>query len=61
MLAGEAILETGAYAKASESLVALAGFPSFGEFGPEKSSSGYSHPMFHNMTTILVLLGSTNE
>jgi len=36
---------------------AIAGFPSFGEFGPIKSSTGYSRSLFHNMTYILLLIG----
>jgi hypothetical protein len=39
------------------SLKALVGFPSFGEFGPLKNPDGYSRPMFHNMTFILLLIG----
>lgn len=39
------------------SLEALVGFPSFGEFGPLKKSGGYSNPMSHNMTFILLLIG----
>ena len=42
------------------SLMALAGFPSFGEFGPVKSSDGYSRSLFHNMTFILLLIGDQN-
>ncbi len=38
-------------------LEALAGFPSFGEFGSLKLLSGYSKPLFHNMTFILLLIG----
>ena len=36
---------------------AIAGFPSFGEFGPLKRADGYSRSLFHNMTYILLLLG----
>jgi hypothetical protein len=44
--------------KACPSLAALAGFPSFGEFGPVKEAAGgYSRPLFHNMTYILLLIG----
>jgi len=39
------------------SLEALVGFPSFGEFGPLKIPGGYSRPMSHNMTFILLLIG----
>jgi len=39
------------------SLKALVGFPSFGEFGPLKKHGGYSRPMAHNMTFILLLIG----
>ncbi|ARU57202.1 FIST domain-containing signal transduction protein [Oleiphilus messinensis] len=35
----------------------IAGFPSFGEIGPIKTGSGYSRPLFHNMTYVLVLIG----
>ena len=43
--------------KACPSLAALAGYPSFGEFGPIKEAGGYSRPLFHNMTYILLLIG----
>lgn len=39
------------------SLEALVGFPSFGEFGPLRTDTGYSQPLFHNMTFILLLIG----
>jgi len=39
------------------SLEALVGFPSFGEFGPLKTDTGYSQALFHNMTFILLLIG----
>lgn len=39
-------------------LNALAGFPSFGEFAPCKTHTGYSKTAFHNMTYVQVLLGS---
>ncbi len=44
--------------KGCPSLKALAGFPSFGEFGPVKCEGVYSPPFFHNMTFILLLLGA---
>ena len=44
-----------------QSIKALAGFPSFGEFGPIKGVDGYSQPLFHNMTFILLLIGETNK
>lgn len=40
-----------------DSLEAIAGFPSFGEFGPVKTATGYSKPLFHNMTFVLLLIG----
>lgn len=36
---------------------AIAGYASFGEFGPVPTPSGYSRNLFHNMTYILLLLG----
>jgi len=47
--------------KACPSLAALAGFPSFGEFGPIKEADGYSRPLFHNMTYILLLIGEAKS
>ena len=44
-----------------QSLEGLAGFSSYGEFGPVKSNNGYSRPLFHNMTFILLLLGEANN
>lgn len=35
----------------------LAGFPSGGEFGPMRTSHGYSRNLFHNMSFVLVLMG----
>jgi hypothetical protein len=43
--------------RGNNSIKALAGFPSFGEFGPVKNSDGYSKTLFHNMTFILLLIG----
>lgn len=39
------------------SIEAVAGFPSFGEFGPVKSAGGFSKALFHNMTYILLVIG----
>ncbi|KQC15099.1 MAG: hypothetical protein APR63_12730 [Desulfuromonas sp. SDB] len=39
----------------------LAGFPSFGEIGSINLEKGYSPPMFHNMTFILLLLGDAGN
>ncbi|HEX7670904.1 MAG TPA: FIST N-terminal domain-containing protein [Polyangiaceae bacterium] len=36
---------------------AIAGYPSFGEFGPVPTPNGYSRNLFHNMTYVLLLLG----
>ncbi len=38
-------------------LTAIAGFPSFGEFGPVPTAQGYSQTMFHNMTLIIIAFG----
>lgn len=35
----------------------LAGITSLGEFGPVRLESGYSRPLYHNMSFILVLIG----
>lgn len=43
------------------SLEAIAGYPSFGEFGPVKTADGFSSPLFHNMTYILLLIGEANR
>jgi hypothetical protein len=37
--------------------IALAGFPSFGEFSPVRIQGEYSGTFFHNMTYVLLLLG----
>ena len=37
---------------------ALAGFPSFGEFAPLKLGKGYSETLFHNMTLVILIIGS---
>lgn len=37
--------------------IALAGFPSFGEFSPVRVQGQYSETFFHNMTYVLLLLG----
>ncbi len=37
--------------------IALAGFPSFGEFSPVRIQGRYSETYFHNMTYVLLLLG----
>ena len=47
--------------KGCPSLKALVGFPSFGEFGPVETPRGYSSPMFHNMTFILLLIGASQN
>jgi hypothetical protein len=39
----------------------LAGFPSFGEVGPRRTSTGYTGVLFHNMTYILLVFGSREE
>ena len=44
-----------------QDLEALVGFPSFGEIGPVKRGDGYSHPLFHNMTFILLLIGELDK
>ncbi len=36
---------------------AVAGYPSYGEFGPVRNETGYSRHLFHNMTYLLLLLG----
>ncbi len=36
---------------------ALAGFPSFGEISPVKIGSGYTQPLFHNMTYVVFAFG----
>lgn len=40
--------------------LALAGFPSFGEIGPLKEGHRYTRNMYHNMTYVLLLLGTTS-
>ncbi|MCD4654024.1 FIST C-terminal domain-containing protein [bacterium] len=39
------------------SIKALAGFSSFGEFGPNRNEKGYSHSHFQNMTFVLLTFG----
>ena len=36
----------------------LVGFPSLGEIGPLRTTHGYSANLFHNMTYVLLLIGS---
>jgi len=36
----------------------LVGFPSFGEIGPRRTAEGYTRPLFHNMTYILLVFGT---
>ncbi|MBH1970989.1 hypothetical protein FK216_07175 [Moraxellaceae bacterium AER2_44_116] len=36
----------------------LVGFPSLGEIGPLRTTHGYSDNLFHNMTYVLLLIGS---
>lgn len=38
--------------------IPLIGFPSLGEIGPLRQETGYSANLFHNMTYVLVLIGS---
>ncbi len=38
--------------------LALAGFPSLGEIAPLRTADGYSPSLFHNMTYVLMLIGS---
>ncbi len=45
--------------KGAPSLTALAGFPSYGEFGPVRGGDGYSNTSYHNMTFILIVLGDS--
>lgn len=35
----------------------LAGFTTLGEYGPVRVANGYSRPLFHNMSFLLLLLG----
>jgi len=46
---------------ACPTLEGLVGYPSFGEFGPVKEKNGYSRPLFHNMTYILLLIGEAQD
>lgn len=61
VLAGEIDNEVRDILHGCPSLEALSGFPSFGEFGPVKTVDGYSRPLFHNMTFILLLIGAMAE
>lgn len=38
-------------------LEALAGFPSYGEFGPARTGDGYTRHLFHNKSLVLLLIG----
>ncbi len=58
VLGEDLALETQAILAACPSLQALAGYPSFGEFAPLRVDGGLSAPLFHNMTLVLLLLGS---
>ncbi|MFC4159455.1 FIST signal transduction protein [Chitinimonas lacunae] len=50
--------EVAAITRALPGSLAVAGFPSFGEIGPLKEDGGYSRTLFHNMTYVLLLIGS---
>jgi hypothetical protein len=52
--------EVGEIVRSLPTLEGLAGFPSYGEFGPSHSAAGLSTPAFHNMTFVLLLLGTAN-
>lgn len=57
LLGGDIHHEAKAVAEAMPSL-ALAGFPSLGEIAPLRTADGYSPSLFHNMTYVLMLIGS---
>ena len=60
-LAGNIENEVTDILQSCQSLKGLAGFPSFGEIGSISLDKGYSPPMFHNMTFILLLLGDASN
>jgi hypothetical protein len=58
-LLGEGIgQEVAALRRAFPAGLPLAGFCSFGEFGPLKKTEGFSRNLFHNMTCVVLILGS---
>jgi len=61
ILADDIEYEVQEIVRSCQSLEALAGYPSFGEFGPVKHAAGYSRALFHNMTFILLLIGGTGK
>jgi len=44
--------------KGCPTLTGLVGYPSFGEFGPLIGPEGYEKTIFHNMTSIVLTIGS---
>ncbi|MBN2364205.1 FIST C-terminal domain-containing protein [candidate division WOR-3 bacterium] len=57
VLADDIEIEVKTIASKCPSLKGLAGYPSFGEFGSVKNKTGYTKPLFHNMTFLILLLG----
>jgi hypothetical protein len=56
LLGGQIAHETRALTERMRGGLPLAGFPSFGEFGPLRTGQGYTGNLFHNMTYVLLLL-----
>ncbi|MBN2161475.1 MAG: FIST C-terminal domain-containing protein [Pontiellaceae bacterium] len=46
--------------KQNPEIQAIAGYPSYGEFGPIRQNGSYSATLFHNMTCIMLLIGEKN-
>jgi len=59
LLGNKNSIEIDALAVAKKIPAAIAGFPSLGEISPVKTDSGYSQPLFHNMTYVLLAFGET--
>lgn len=58
LLGGEIAFEVGTIENAFGGSLPIAGFPSFGEIGPLRHNNAYTRNLFHNMTYVLLLLGS---
>lgn len=61
VLAGEIEREVRDIVVGAPGLSALAGFPSFGEFGPLKTAQGFSPTLYHNMTFLLIVMGNESK
>jgi small ligand-binding sensory domain FIST len=59
LLGGQIEFEVRALADRFGGSLPIAGFPSFGEIGPLWHEGKYTRNLFHNMTYVLLLFGTT--